>query len=131
LDVTPLELAYDLGETHLHEILCPVIRNPVPKTIIAKLQQSFHELIKEEAGDLVDTSKLCLPLLEPLTELKNEAVWFPIRCENPGAGYLYRLDGRDLLAQSRNVAAVDREYTYRVTDREIFDVTENAVVFSD
>ncbi|KAI0466080.1 hypothetical protein F4859DRAFT_337086 [Xylaria cf. heliscus] len=131
LDVTPLELAYDLEETDLQEALCPVIYNPVPAETLTQLQRSFHHLIQRQASHLVDTSRLYLPLLEPLTELHMSAVWFPIRCNHPGAGYLYRLDGRDLLVQSRNVMEVGHEVTYRLADGEIFDVTENAVVFAD
>ncbi|KAI0859947.1 hypothetical protein F4860DRAFT_237810 [Xylaria cubensis] len=130
LDVTPLELAYDLEETDLQEALCPVIRNAVPAKILAQLQQSFHNLIQQQAGHLVDINRLYLPLLEPLTELHMSAVWFPIRCNHPGAGYLYRLDGRDLLVQSRNIVAVNHEVTYRLAESEIFDVTENAVIFA-
>ncbi|KAI3320736.1 hypothetical protein HD806DRAFT_506039 [Xylariaceae sp. AK1471] len=131
LNLTPLELAYDLEERDLQEVLCPVIRNPVPTEILAQLQQSFHDLIQRQVDDLVDISRLYLPLLEPLTELHMSAVWFPIRCQHPGAGYLYRLDGRDLLVQPRNIMEVNHEITYRLTDGEIFDVTENAVVFAD
>jgi hypothetical protein len=129
--LTALELAYDLEERDLQEALCPVIHNPVPKEILAQLQQSFHDLIREQVGDLVDISRFYLPLLEPLTELHKSAVWFPIRCKHPDAGYLYRLDGRDLLVQSRNIMAMNHKVTYRLTDGEIFDVTENAVVFAD
>jgi elongation factor P hydroxylase len=71
---------------------------------------------------------LYLPLMEPLTELVNEAVWFPIWCERPHVGYWYRLDGRDLLVQSRNVTEMDRIHTYRMTDEYIFDVGGNPVV---
>ncbi|KAI0454234.1 hypothetical protein F5B21DRAFT_245680 [Xylaria acuta] len=131
LDLTPLELAYDLEETDLQEALCPVIHNPVPSEILGQLQQSFHRLIQRQASHLVDISRLYLPLLKPLTELYTSAVWFPIRCNHPGAGYLYRLDGRDLLVQSRNIMAVDYEATYRLADGEIFDVTENAVIFAE
>ncbi|KAI1750409.1 hypothetical protein F4782DRAFT_250534 [Xylaria castorea] len=131
LDMTALELTYDLEETDLQRALCPVIHNPVPTQILAQLQQSFHHLIQQQAGRLIDISRLYLPLLEPLTELHMSAVWFPIRCDHPGAGYLYRLDGRDLLVQSRNVMAMNHEVTYRLAHSEIFDVTENAVIFAD
>ncbi|KAI0873246.1 hypothetical protein GGS24DRAFT_517778 [Hypoxylon argillaceum] len=131
LNMTPLELAYDLEETDLEDVLCPVIRNPVPVEILAQLQQSFHDLIERQIVDLADLSKLYLPLLEPLTELYMSAVWFPIQCKHPGAGYLYRLDGRDLLVRARSIMAVDEEVTYRLAGDEIFDVTENAVVFAD
>ncbi|KAJ2989685.1 hypothetical protein NUW58_g3340 [Xylaria curta] len=129
LDITALELAYDLEETDLQDVLCPVIRNSVPAGTLAQVQKSFHELIQRQVYGLVDASRLYLPLLEPLTELHMSAIWFPIRCNHPGAGYLYRLDGRDLLIQSRNIIAKVHEATYRLADGEIFDVTDNPVIF--
>lgn len=131
LDVTALELAYSLEEPALQGLLCPVIRTPVPHDIIVKLQHNFHDLIRNEIQYLPGEHILYLPLIEPLTELVSEAVWFPIWCERPHVGYWYRLDGRDLLVQSRNVVGMDRIYTYRMTDEYIFDVGENAVVTVD
>lgn len=131
LDVTALELAYSLEESALQGLLCPVIRTPVPHDTIVKLQHKFHHFIREEIKHLPGEHRLYLPLIEPLTELVNEAVWFPIWCERPYVGYWYRLDGRDLLVQSRNVVGTDRICTYRMTEDYIFDVGEYAVVTVD
>lgn len=46
-------------------------------------------------------------------------------------GYLYMLDGRDLLIRSMNIFGVNQEYTYRVMDAEIFDVSHHFGVFPD
>ncbi|KAI1177870.1 hypothetical protein F4777DRAFT_167691 [Nemania sp. FL0916] len=129
LNMTALELAYNLEETDLQDVLCPIIRNTVPTDILTRLQRNFHSLIQQQMEDLVDVSKLYLPLLEPLTELHTSAVWFPIRCERPGTGYLYRLDGRDLLVRSVNILETDREVTYRLANGDIFDVTGNDMIF--
>ena len=104
----------------------------MPHVVLSRVQQNFHTVIRNEIRGIPNVDEqLYLPLLEPLTELLNEVVWFPIWCGIPKAGYCYRLDGRDLLVQSRNIVGTDEVYTYRITEEYVFDVGENAAVFAD
>ncbi|KAF2247607.1 hypothetical protein BU26DRAFT_606490 [Trematosphaeria pertusa] len=104
LNVTPLELAHMLNETKLNDVLCPY-----------SATQS-----RPEAGLLLDTSGLYLPLLESFMD--GDPVWFPLRCGVEGAGYLFWLDGRDLVVRSRGLGASGGESVFVVTEREVFSV---------
>lgn len=71
-------MAQELNEPELCDILSPVIRSPVPGKTLAKIQERLHALITRDLGTRVAAQRLYLPLLEPLTELKSEPMWFPI-----------------------------------------------------
>jgi hypothetical protein len=92
VDQTPAEIAYDQGDHELARILAPVIRSPVPAAVLAKLQADFHWLIRYHLGDTVDQEHLYLPVLEVLTELAGESVWFGVkRSESKNAVSAYHL----------------------------------------
>lgn len=97
-----------------------LLRNPVPASALANLEARFHNLIRQEAGLLLDTSGLYLPLLESFMD--GDPVWFPLRCGVEGAGYLFWLDGRDLVVRSRGLGASGGESVFVVTEREVFSV---------
>lgn len=63
----------------------------IPIDTLMKIQQHFHEVIKEVAGDLIEKHQLSLPELMPLFEMKELKGWFPI----PGmyGGFSYWLEG--------------------------------------
>lgn len=79
LDMTPLELAHEFEASELYDILSPVIRHPVPTETLALLETQFHSLIRADLGAHVENHRLYLPVLEVLTELRDEPMWFPIK----------------------------------------------------
>jgi hypothetical protein len=86
----PVDVATRLGRASLVPLLEPAYQRQVPHGILLKIQSQFHDVISERAGDLVRKHALRLPQLEPLLELENPNVWFPI----PGmyGGFSYRLE---------------------------------------
>ena len=89
------ERAVDIAKRKGHQCLVPLLE-PVYKThvsyaILQKIQSHFHEIILGRAGNLVQKSKLRLPELEPLLEIEEPRMWFPV----PGmsGGFSYWLDG--------------------------------------
>lgn len=87
----PIDIARKKKHQHLVELLEPVYKTHVPHKILQKIQQHFHEIILDRTGDLVRKSALRLPELEPLLEIAQPRMWFPV----PGmyGGFSYWLDG--------------------------------------
>lgn len=129
-DLTPLELAQELGYESLYNILSPIIRQPVPAKTLEVLQEKFHVHITDDLGDRVEKEHIRLPVLEVLTELKFPQMWFPVKFhDHSPAGYVCRLDGRELLVRAYNIRALDGSQTYRITETETLPIDE-ALVFS-
>lgn len=83
--MSPLELAYDMEVFHLYDILCPIIRSHLPPETLLQLETQFHRLIRSELGHRVDSEKLYLPILETLTELDGDPMWFPVKFSHESA----------------------------------------------
>jgi hypothetical protein len=88
--MSPLELAHDMEVFPLYEILRPVINSPLPLDTLHNLEHQFHSLIRSEVGKYTDVAKLYLPVLEALTELKGDSVWFPLKIESRSAVSMLR-----------------------------------------
>lgn len=93
-----VDIAFRKGYHHLAEPLTPIIRHPLPKEALEAMERHFHAVIHERAGELVTRQGLRLPRLEPLTEQREPACWFPV----PGmyGGFSYRLRGPELIVES-------------------------------
>lgn len=87
----PVDIAEAKGNTHLVDMLQPILLHNVPPGILSRLQDHFHCLIKERAGKLVGERHLRLPELSPLLEMEKPAMWFPV----PGmyGGFNFLLEG--------------------------------------
>jgi len=83
--MSALELAHELEVFHLYEILQLTIKRPVPLTTLQHLENNFHHLIRAEVGRRTIEEKLYLPVLEALTELDGDTVWFPIHLDHESA----------------------------------------------
>ena len=89
--MTPLELAREFEASELFDILSPIIRHPVPAATLTALEAQFHSLIQADLGTDVEDEKLYLPVLEVLTELDDEPMWFPVKFTNSTAVCARRL----------------------------------------
>ena len=111
-DLTPLELAKRHGATHLYPILSPVIRNAIPTSTLEKLQTHFHGLI-HLLIPTISQQLIQLPLLETLTELDGEAMWFAI-AGGERKGFLYQLDERELMVEAVGVDVGNASGRWRI-----------------
>ncbi|EXJ96338.1 hypothetical protein A1O1_01464 [Capronia coronata CBS 617.96] len=131
-DLTALEIAIALEQDHLFDILAPVVRQPVPALVLDKLEMHFHGLIAEQIGSgRIRNHKIYLPPLEPLTELeRNQCFWFPVKLSVAEGlnGFVYQLDGRDLVVEVRKSPDSGESTMWRVTEDGFFEI-EDAVLF--
>ncbi|KAF2153785.1 hypothetical protein K461DRAFT_320014 [Myriangium duriaei CBS 260.36] len=131
-DMTALDLARLFGFHEMYEILAPKVHSFVPGKVLDYLQRWFHHMIIKDLGDWVEDEQMDLPALEVLVELKDESMWFPVKInrESEGAGYLYRLDGRDLLVERCQIRTEQEKTQYRITVRGIHRI-EAAILAND
>ena len=90
-DERAVDIAKRKGYQNLVHLLEPVYKTHISHTTLQKIQANFHEIILGRTGNLVQKSRLRLPELEPLLELEQPRMWFPV----PGmyGGFSYWLDG--------------------------------------
>ena len=86
----PVDIAIAKKHQHLVRLLEPVYKTKVSLNILQKIQQLFHATILSRAKDLIEKSALRLPEIEPLLEINQPQMWFPV----PGmyGGFNYWLD---------------------------------------
>jgi hypothetical protein len=86
----PLDVAERRGHQHLRGVLTPQYRHTVPLGVLSKIQAHFHAVIRGRIDEPLPDHHLRLPELEPLLELEQPRMWFPV----PGmyGGFSYRLD---------------------------------------
>jgi hypothetical protein len=117
----------------------------VPSKALEILQNRFHDLIRDQLGHEVTSEHLYLPELVPLTELEIPEMWFPLRSNSQTLrvrdlalhfvllltepqGYMYRLDGRQLVAKSYGISTPTSTQAYRITEQDTQKI-EDAIVF--
>lgn len=74
----PLDVAERKGHGHLKEMLSPEYKHHVPFGVLRRIQEHFHAVIRSRADELVVEQALRLPELQPLLELEEPKMWFPI-----------------------------------------------------
>ncbi|RHZ66867.1 uncharacterized protein CDV56_105112 [Aspergillus thermomutatus] len=128
-DLTAVEIAREVGYSDLWDILTPVIRHFVPARVLIDLEQKLHELIHTELAGFALPKYLRLPQLVVLTELENPEMWFPIQPQSQhGRGFLFRLDGRELVVLSVGRSPPMPKQLYRVSATG-WTAIHDAVVF--
>jgi hypothetical protein len=77
---TARDIAQRRGHHHLARILQPRILHSVPPETLALLREALHNVIRERSGiqELITEHRLRLPEVEPLTELSEPILWFPV-----------------------------------------------------
>jgi hypothetical protein len=86
----PVDIAERRGHSHLLGLLTPVLQREVPPDLLQAIQRHFHAVIRERAEEMVREHALRLPELEPLLEMSEPKLWFPV----PGmyGGFSFWLD---------------------------------------
>jgi hypothetical protein len=86
----PLDVLDRRRHPELAAALEPRLRHAVPSDVLAKLQAQFHAVIRGRADDFITRFSIRLPELEPLLELEDPEVWFPVL--GMYGGFRYRLE---------------------------------------
>ncbi|KAL4992680.1 hypothetical protein BDW68DRAFT_183911 [Aspergillus falconensis] len=126
-DLTPAEIAHELGYDDIYGILAPVVRHVVPARILTHLQATFNELLMSELAECGQLPAGCIrfPPLSALTELEHPEMWFPLGFLRKG--FLFRLDGREVVVLSIGRRKDRPRQAFRVTT-EGWTALENIVI---
>ncbi|KAL4747155.1 hypothetical protein BDW72DRAFT_206750 [Aspergillus terricola var. indicus] len=126
-DLTPAEIAHELGYDDIYGILAPVVRHVVPARTQTLLQAKFNELMLSELSDHAQLPAGCIrfPPLSVLTELEHPEMWFSL--EFLRRGFLFRLDGREVVVLSIGRGRGRPRQAFRVTT-EGWTALEDVVV---
>lgn len=89
----PVDIARERSHHHLIPILEPVYKKQISLQTLQRIQEHFHAVIRERVGTGIEPYALRLPELEPLLEMENSKIWFPV----PGmyGGFNYWLEGEE------------------------------------
>ncbi len=98
----PVDVAERMKHRHLLAVLEPQYKHRVPLGVLLKIQSHFHAVIFERAEREFQIHGVRFPELEPLLELDQPRMWFPV----PGmyGGFSYWLEscgvGAKLISES-------------------------------
>ena len=115
----PVDVAERRGHRHLLEILAPQPCHQVPVGVLLRIQAHFHNVMRSEVEREITRGELRLPQLEPITELGDPEMWFPV----PGmfGGFFYRLEdvgvGARLVVTSASKMEIGPGTKYEITSR--------------
>jgi len=73
--------------------LAPQYNHKVPLGVLLKIQMHFHAIILERERPLIEQHRLRLPELEPLLELDEPKMWFPVPGMYGGFSYWFEVCG--------------------------------------
>ena len=109
----PLDVADERGHHHLRELLQPAPKHPLSDAVADGMREQLHLLIRGRIPELYEKSRLWLPQVEPLTELDEPTLWFPV----PGlyGGFSIELSDHELTVRSWCRVAGGWAQTHRVT----------------
>jgi hypothetical protein len=115
----PVDVAERKQHHHLRELLTPVLKHQVPIGILLKIQCYFHEVIRGRIDQNLPNHQLRLPELEPLLELDQPAMWFPVPGMYGGFSYHLSATGVDaiLIAESWSRVVDGSGQRHQITSR--------------
>lgn len=118
----PVDVAEEKGHRHLLDVLRPAPKHPLPDAVSAGMQEQLHLLIRGRIPKLYLENRLRLPQIEPLTELDEPKLWFPV----PGlyGGFSIELGGAELTVRSWNRVHGGWAQTHRIT-RDTIQLVES------
>lgn len=120
-----VDIARRKKHQHLLQLLEPVYKTHVSQEALQKIQQHFHKIILEQAGNLVKKSQLRLPELVPLLEIDKPKMWFPVPGMYGGFSYWLEGEGEDtkLIAESwcRVVEGSGKRHVITIHGTELVD----------
>lgn len=90
-DERAVDIAKRKGHQGLVQLLEPAYKTHISHATLQKIQNHFHQIVLDRIGDLAQKAGLRLPELEPMLEIEEPKMWFPV----PGmyGGFSYWLDG--------------------------------------
>jgi hypothetical protein len=92
----PIDIARRKKSHQIIELLQPVYNIKVPDGTLNAIQNYFHEIILNRAGDLIETGKVRLPELGILLEIEQPHMWFPVPGMYGGFDYWLDVKGQDV-----------------------------------
>jgi hypothetical protein len=93
---TPSNIANKHGHQHLRGVLAPEYKRELGLETLAEVQRHFHAVIRGRAASLIEEHQLRLPELEPLLELEEPKMWFPVPGMYGGFGYTLTTRGAEV-----------------------------------
>lgn len=113
----PVDVALRMGHRHLLGALMPAYVRHVPPGVLLRIQAHFHDVIRSRAEEAVRKDGLRLPELEPLLELQEPRMWFPVPDMYGGFSYWLEVDGVDakLVSESWSRMNWDSEQKHKIT----------------
>jgi hypothetical protein len=74
----------------------------IPEQTLRAIQQHFHRVIRDRAGDSIDRHRLTLPELAPLVASSEPKAWFPVPGMSGGFSYWLEGEGEQMKLISEN-----------------------------
>jgi hypothetical protein len=91
----PEDVAERRGHHHLRDCLMPRFNHRIPNGILLKIQANFHSVIHGRIAEIEQEHSLRFPELEPLLELIEPKMWFPVPGMYGGFSYWIESTGVD------------------------------------
>jgi hypothetical protein len=104
-----VDLAAQRGREDLVPHLTPAIAHPVPADTLGKIQDHFHDVIRERMRRIaIRLDALRLPALMPMLEVQDgvASFWFPVPGMHGGFEYQLRADAGECVLVSRSWSRV-------------------------
>jgi hypothetical protein len=74
----PVDVAQRRHSGALIDIFTPILRRHVPLGVLLKIQSHFHAVVRGRAAHQIEQFGLRPPQLEPLLEIEQGPIWFPV-----------------------------------------------------
>jgi hypothetical protein len=115
----PVDIAQRKQHHQLIQVLEPIYKIQVPNETLQKIQNYFHEIILDRAGDLIEKTGVRLPELEVLLEIEEPQMWFPIPGMYGGFKYWLNVEEQNvkLISESWSRVVEGSGQRHEITDK--------------